>query len=189
MEALLNKWGFSSMNNAGWLSPLPRGEEKKRGALCKVDSQIAVYHWWSVLLNMHLGFQARGFHQPNSSRSRPKNPQSYQHRQHGQRPNGKGLDAPPPTKAATSYQPPAASFCFCKIFLCLHLLWSVFSTAASCKKVVTLTLGVSVFQGPSGRWWRINTIDDELNLSMWAVLLQRINFPMYPYTLGLPPTQ
>ena len=58
--------------------------------------------------------------------------------------------ATPPNKIR--HQPPAASEFSC-FFLPPFVVVGL-STAASCRKVVTLTVGVtSVFQGPSGRWW------------------------------------
>lgn len=79
---------------------------------------------------------------------------------------------PTQTKSPTSHQP-HRSF---RVFFCLHLLWSVFRQQLSCRKVVTLRVGVSVFQGPSGRWRA--SIQLMTNWICWFELSSfNINFP------------
>lgn len=79
------------------------------------------------------------------------------------------IGRPPQTKSTTSHQPHRT----CRVFFCLHLLWSVFRQQRHAGKWWHLQLEWPLYSKdcPAGDEHRAST-DDELNLSIWAVLLQ-----------------
>lgn len=161
--------GVSFLNHDGRLSlPERRGKTK---TLCVKGMWIAVQLPPRKLvlhpLTHHLGFQARGFHTSTQVFS-DATPKSSDLSTPTTRPTAVVLlDAPPQTKSATSR---IGSFVF---FFCLHLLWSVFRQQRHAGKWWHLQLEWPLYSKdcPAGDEHRAST-DDELNLSIWAVLLQ-----------------
>ena len=165
------EWG-NFIPETRWKTFPSREERKKQNALCEGDvnrcatppSKACTSPIKHITSASKLGVST---HQLKFFLIPPQNPQTFQHQQHGQQPLS--YWTPPPNKIR--HQPPAASE-VSRFFLPPFVVVGL-STAASCRKVVTLTVGVtSVFQGLSGRWRASIQLMTKLNLSIWAVLLQ-----------------
>ena len=128
---------------------------------------------------MHLGFQARVFTLsiinptlPAAKSSKLPKPTTWNNG-----PTAKDWMLTPPNKSR--HQLPATSRIFLflqNIFVPPFVVVGLFDSSVMQESGDTYTWSLCIPRTVR-QVTRINTIDDELNLSMWAVLLQRLNFP------------